>query len=247
MAVALLCLMVRFAAAQPEELTGDFGKLSAKERARIAKQEDADAREDAAYQQVMGEAELLFRSASYDEALVKYKEARTMRPYNVYPKVKIQDLQALIAKREAEAKAMAEEVPVPEPDPPVIPAPVVQEPVPVVEPAQAEPEKPAPVEQKPLPTPVVVAPKPKEQPSAPLPIPIKPVKPYTPPAAEEPHEAVQEGERIYKEGRSVVVERRIQREGRITIYRKVTHPWGEVNYFRDGTPISERAFTTDLQ
>ena len=49
-----------------------------------------------------------------------------------------------------------------------------------------------------------------------------------------------EGERIYKEGRAVVVERSTSVEGKAVIFRKVLHPWGEVMYFRDGASIPER-------
>ena len=47
-------------------------------------------------------------------------------------------------------------------------------------------------------------------------------------------------ERSFVEGRAVVLERRVVKEGVEAVYRKVTHPWGQVVHFRDGIAISER-------
>jgi hypothetical protein len=47
-------------------------------------------------------------------------------------------------------------------------------------------------------------------------------------------------ERTYKEGNAVVLERRLVKEGRETIYRRVNHPWGAVVYFEDGLAIPAR-------
>lgn len=234
-------------------LAGDFEKMSAKERAKVAKEEQEGAAKDVAYQAVMAEAEKLFQGQQYEASMEKFKEARTMRPYNVYPKVKIQDLEALIAKRDA-AKAAAE------------PPAVVEEPIatPIPPPTKvegpvkdAEPPKPAHVEPVPAGRLVLgstekpVAERVREEPV--------PQRTSTPPvraAVEErpaprverrvippkPAPQLDEGERIYKEGRSVVLERRVAVEGRIVVFRKVSHPWGETHHFRDGIAITDREF-----
>jgi len=204
-------------------LEGDFNALSAKERSRIAKAEEEGASKDAQYQAIMAQAESLFREQRFDEALEQFIQARDLRPYNVYPRVKIQDLQALIARRDAEHAE------------PQVPA--------AVEPSQPEPSV-APSRT------VMEAP----SPSIPLPglpamerIPVAPDHPplerTSPPSgplhAADPAEG---GERIYKEGRAVVVERTIVQEGRPVVFRKVTHPWGEVMYFKDGSAIPERVW-----
>ena len=103
----MLALLVGlFSMAQPDGLARDFEKLSAKERARIAKQEQDAAGKDPEYQAVMEAAVALVQGGQYEASMEKFKEARTMRPYNVYPKVKIQDLEALIARRDAEAQPL---------------------------------------------------------------------------------------------------------------------------------------------
>ena len=221
---------------EDSSLTREFGHLSAKERARIAKQEVEDAAKDTRFQEAMVQAEALFQQKQYDAALAGFQDARALRPLNVYPKVKIQDLQALIAKREA-AKA-AEEVRVIAP-PPLPPdtastatatahedravAPVeVSRPVPVVEPTRKTE-----VRAEKRPDPIVV-------PAERVPAERVVVEPL-------PGEGMHE--RTYVEGRAIVLERKVVHGSRMEVYRKVTHPWGQVVHFRDGAVISERQWS----
>ena len=120
-------LLLIFGAAVPllaqqddKSLTDGFSKLSAKERTRIAEQENRDAEADTAYQRLMRQADLAFRQARYQDALGAFEEARARRPYNVYPKVKIQDLRALIRKKEEEAANQPGNVQPPAPSTPAI-------------------------------------------------------------------------------------------------------------------------------
>lgn len=216
-------------------LTRDFEHLSAKERARIAKKEQEESAKDPRYQAVMTQAEELFRKQQYDDALVHYQEARNLRPLNVYPKVKIQDLQALIAKRDAEVAARAEAQVLPP-----VPVPVDSS---AKTAATATTEvlaiKKVPPPPKPDTAKTVVRPKQttlvaKEQPrKVTTTVPVEPVKAAGPDGVEE---------RMYMEGRAVVLERKVTNHGHLEVFRKVTHPWGQVNYFRDGIAISERVW-----
>lgn len=225
-------------------LTDEFSKLSAKERARIAKKEQEEAVQDRPFQAVMATAEQLFQQRLYDESLERFKEARRLRPLNVYPKVKIQDLQALIAKRDAEERAVIQPPPQPEAPlekdstiapieavPEITRAQETQELAPIKAPEDATPAAPAPVktpERLPEKKPAMV---PVAQPVGAKP---KPAEPDLP-------EGVTE--RSFLEGRAVVLERRVVHEGRETIYRRVAHPWGQVVHFRDEQPISEREWS----
>lgn len=224
---------------QPDQLTDEFSKLSPKERARIAKEEDTNAAADAPFQTLMAQAEELFRAKDFDGAMARYKEARVLRPYNVYPKVKIEDLRVLIAKRDAE---QAGQVPLPLPPEPE----VVQQPA---EPAPVKLEtSPAPL---PDPGPIggttpMKSPEPMHRPTPVVTKPVeKPVERMVQPHAE-PEPLLEVGERVYKEGRSVVVETSTSEEGRIVKYKKVSHPWGEEHFFREGLTISERAYKAAL-
>ncbi|MGV3638010.1 MAG: hypothetical protein ACO1NQ_10265 [Flavobacteriales bacterium] len=232
-AIILCCAWSIPLYAQPDALTDEFSKLSAKERARIAKEEEKNAANDAPFQTLMTSAEERFRAKDFDGALALYQEARTRRPLNVYPKVKIQDLQVLIAKRDAEAAARPVTGPVD--PPPHDPLPVV----PVVEPMIPDPI-PAPVQE---PTKSAVPP---TRPSA-APVRINEPRTATKPASTPtPNIDLEVGERVYKEGRSVVVETVTPEDGRAVVYKKVSHPWGDENYFREGSPISERAYRMAL-
>lgn len=208
-----------------------FGDMSAKERSRIAKAEEEGASKDSQYQALMAHAENLFREQQFEEALERFIEARDLRPYNVYPRVKIQDLQALIARRDQEAETpVAPTLPSPEPiAPPADHAPQeVQRTVPVQPEGVGKPSPKAPAPEPVQPPKAVHRPEPAVKQQA--------------PRVQETTTPLEEGERIYKEGRAVVVERSATVEGKLVIFRKVLHPWGEVMYFRDGASIPERAW-----
>lgn len=232
----LSLLIVAFAAlpctGQTEQsLTDEFAKLSAKERARIAKEELEESARDTHYQALMEEAEALFRTKDFEGSLEKYKEARELRPYNVYPKVKIQDLQALLKRMEEEAKATPEE-------PEERPAPRVEAPV-----VKSSPTVPEAIVEQPAAEPQRQVIRPAETPQRPRDPEVKVavVPPSTGPKPEA--DPVEAGERLYREGRATVLERRVLEDGKPIVWRKVTHPWGEVVHFRDGQAIPARTWT----
>ena len=246
-----------FQAQDEESLTQEFPELSAKERSRIAEREAAEAPRDEAFQAVMRTAEELFRSGRYEESLDRYLEARRMRPYNVFPKVKIQDLQALLAKQAEEqgpadaatgtlAPAPGVVVPAGVTEPPEPGAVVVTEtPEPPIERAAevtVVPSTPSsPPEEAKLakePSPEVPRPKVVVPPKARVPV------TGTPGPDKEIGATPAEGteERRYREGRAEVLERRVTLGGQTTVYRMVRHPWGAVFHFKDGEAISATAW-----
>jgi hypothetical protein len=227
--LVLLTLSSSWSIAQRESsLTQDFAKLSAKERARIAAREEQDAAADTAFQARMKQAELRFQQGAFQDALDLYRQARTMRPYNVHPKVKIQDLEALVARQQA-AEPLPAPVTVIEPPEPT------GRPSPTVEPTLAEP-------------PVVAPSLPRTDPAlAPHAPPKEVIERPTVPVAKKAGVRsfpVVDGtqERTFKEGRAVVLEREVVQDGRASIWRMVTHPWGDVVYFKDGDPVPVRTW-----
>lgn len=211
-------------------LTKDFDKLSAKERSRIAAQENAEAGLDTMYQRLMHAGDQAFRVGEYETALEIFTQARELRPYNVYPKVKMEDLQALIKKQQAEAAAQATPEPVIEPPgsaPPEEPEPATS-PDPVVAPTPPEPPatSPEPLPAVPRKTTAATPSKPKAE----------KVVPTAPAGAEPPLDL---GERVYVEAGAVVTERVMEDDGKAVVYKRVSHPWGQVFYFRDGLSISQ--------
>ncbi len=71
----------------------EFADLSAKERISIAEEEKVKAKNDPIFQDLMREGHQLFENKHYLKAIRKYEEAQTQRPYNVYPKVIIADIE----------------------------------------------------------------------------------------------------------------------------------------------------------
>lgn len=253
----LVCAWAMDGTAQGKDgkLAKDFDKLSAKERSQIAAKETQEAAEDSGYQALMRQADHDFQATRYEDALASYEKARVMRPYNVYPKVKIQDLQALIKKRDQE-KAAAQPLPTPEP----MPEPQVTEVPAVVQPPSPSPN-PAPVLTPAPPSPAVPELAPKPVPPAPkAPATVPPPSPViasqvkvdepigTPPTTAKPavrstpaneSRPVTTGERVYVEAGAVVTERTVDDDGRAVIYRKVVHAWGQTFYFKEGLAISQ--------
>lgn len=222
-------------------LTTDFKKLSPKERSKIAAQETEAAAMDSGYQDIMQQADVAFRAGRYEDALAAFQHARTLRPYNVYPKVKIQDLQALIKQRDQERAAQKPEPPpaatpeqteAPKPAataPPVTPPPVETGPAPPeATPVEQDTPAPLPVEKKQVPAPG----------STPLPHATPSDRTRPTPAGDPKPASI--GERVYMEAGATVTERTVADEGRPVVYKKVVHSWGPTFYFKDGLAISER-------
>lgn len=219
------------AIAQPpnESLTEDFPGLTAKERSRIAKKESEEAKVDAEYQAVMNEAERLFQEQHFEEALAAFRKARALRPYNVYPKVKIKDLEAMLGKSPVAA------VPTLDPDPgtqPVSSEPEAAEPQaeepPVVQ--RVQQERTAPTEK------AIVVPRTSRIGSTAPTVPKRQVESGTAPAPDGVTEL------RYKEANAFVIERRVVEERRPVVYKRVQHACGQVYYFKDSTGIGERVW-----
>jgi hypothetical protein len=228
-------------AQRDSSLTSEFARMSARERTRIAREEGTLAEADTAFQAAMRAGEEHFRGARYHEALERFQRARDLRPLNVHPKVKIQDLQALLARRmDADREHSADQPPpsaeVPRqstPDTVENEEPRTSAPPPVdahrpVHPAGSTADPPRTDQEDGHATGV--------QPVRPATVPIQEERMTPPPAALPAHE----GHRIFREGRAVVEERVVQEGGRAVVWRKVLHPWGEVVHFRDNEAIPER-------
>lgn len=71
----------------------DLKNMSTKEKIRIAETEKIEAATDAEFQQLMSKGHDLFSEKHYLQAIRSYEKAAETRPYNVYPKVKIADIE----------------------------------------------------------------------------------------------------------------------------------------------------------
>ena len=212
-------------------LTKDFPKLSSKERSRIAAKEVEESKKDDAYQLAMLNAERSFQQGRYEEALVFYESARALRPYNVYPKVKIEDLHALINKQTIQTtdtvQHVAQVAPPPVPKDTIMPTVITEH-----------------VEPDPLPkktTPVKTDPVPVGSASQKAPVKEEERQVSRPAIMEQ---VLPDGvtERRYQDGHAFVIERTITEEGRAVVYKRVFHNWGKVFYFEDGVAVDERVW-----
>lgn len=221
-------------------LTSDFNKLSPKERSKIAAKETREAAADSGYQHLMQQADEAFRAGRYEDALSAFEKARTQRPYNVYPKVKIQDLQALIKRRDQE---LSEQRSAPAADPPG--AAKIGTGTPLTPASSAAdmdtaPAGPSLVGQQVLPPrPVENTPQPAARMTSPG-IPPASSGSRAAPAPDAEEKPATLGERVYLEAGATVTERTVADEGRLVVYKKVVHPWGQTFHFKDGLAISER-------
>ena len=93
----------------------EFAELSTKERISIAEEEKAQAKNDEVFQRLMNEGHVLFENKHYLKAIRKYEKAQNQRPYNVYPKVIITDIE-LSMKDTLEILRQAEKNIIPEPE-----------------------------------------------------------------------------------------------------------------------------------
>ncbi len=224
-------------------LTKEFADLSAKERNRIAKKEQSEADNDVAYQAVMNTAEALFREKRFEESLDQYQIARSMRPYNVFPKVKIQDLNALIQLRteqQLEPTRPENGITFEKLKPPAEPVIVTKVPPSTIEIPEVPPTKPTPAMDTAISTVKVPTSIPDQQVRSNVPTEEK----VTSPSSTKAKEPMPDGvvERYSKEGRALVCEREVTKAGKQCVYRRVVHPWGEITYFKDSVPVSERAW-----
>lgn len=228
------CVGLLVQAQSPEDqLTLALKDMSPKQRSKMAVRETAEAQQDSAYQHAMRDAEAAFRTEQYEEALANYRKAREIRPYNVYPKVKIQDLQALIQKRQADAQ-VTQAVPASPTNgdslrvaPKVKPAAVETLQVNTVDPPEAaSPARPPKAMRPPEPAPERLPS--AERTNAVPETKSRPERPAT----------VTPGERVYLEGGAVVTERTVIEDGRTTVYKRVVQRSGQVFHFKDGRSIT---------
>jgi len=92
------------------EAQQDFSKLSSKQKIKLGKKEQKDAKKDPEYLQMMNEGMVYFQSREYDKAIAKYEDAHNRRPNNVYPMVMLEDINVAKELISAEAKSETEVV-----------------------------------------------------------------------------------------------------------------------------------------
>lgn len=238
MIILLFSLAEPCFAQRDSSLTSDFARMSAKQRSRIALKEQQEAAVDAEFQALMAAAEKEFQRKDHDQALSIYKQARARRPYNVHPKVKIQDLEALIRQRDEALKNT-----IPETAPVDISPP--DEAVPSALPGTTPRMDHGQLANATASTPGPVTNSTADDGTSASPMATRKAPPREPRPeirSSEARVAHFTGDRIFKEGNAVIEERVVVEDERPVMYRRVSRAWGEEVHFRDGIAISPHAW-----
>ncbi len=225
----------------------DFSELPAKERIAIAKSEEVEAKQDVVFQKKMQEGHELFKGKHYLKAIHKYEEAQEQRPYNVYPKVIIADIE--LSMKDTLEILRAEEKIQKETPKPKVQAPDKPETKPdstttedrmrkldeweAAERKKRESQRKAEEKKEPAPKSVTGD---VEQMS---------LEDYQKELAKAFPEGV--SETIEEEGNRTTTTRVVVKDGTGNEYKKVVHNWGGVFYFKNGEAVTERTWKSETE
>lgn len=228
--------------AQPE-----FSKLSAKERIAIAEKEEVQAATDAGFQNDMQTGHDLFKEKHYLKAIRAYELAQERRPYNVYPKVKISDIElsmkdTLAILRAEEKRELAEKPKQKEPAKQVKPEPIQETEEERLKKLdnweKNEREKRSRERER-------SEKEPDNIPQSSGDVPKISMEDFQKELAEKYPSGTTEETSV--EGNKTIVKRVIVREGKGNEYKKVTHNWGGVFYFKNGDAVTERVWKAETE
>ncbi len=225
----------------------DFSELPAKERIAIAKSEEVDAKRDAVFQQKMQEGHELFKGKHYLKAIHKYEEAQAQRPYNVYPKVIIADielsmkdtLEILRAEERIQKEAPKPKVETPEKPETKPDSTTTEDRMRRLDEWEASERKrreaQREAEEKKEPAPQTITGDVEQMTLA----------DYQKELANTFPEGV--SETVEKEGNRTTTTRVVVKDGSGNEYKKVVHEWGGVFYFKNGEAVTERTWKSETE
>lgn len=233
-------------------LAQDFASLSPKERIALAEREEEDAARDEAYMQLMQQGHQLFKERHYLKAIQKYQLAGNRRPFNVYPKVIIADIElsmkdTLATLRAAENKAK-ESKPVDsnppqefenQPKPVDIPKETPEQRLAKVNEWEAQERKKredARQNEQTVPAPMT---------ETSLDVPKMSTADYQKELGSKYPSGITE--EIYTLGNKTITRRIVVADGVGNDYKKVVHNWGGVFFFKNGEAVTERVWAQDTQ
>jgi hypothetical protein len=227
----------------------DFAELSAKDRIKIAEQEEVNARADASFQRTMQAGHELFKQRHYLKAIHQYDAAQEMRPYNVYPKVIIADIElsmkdTLAVLRKAEQMEMKREKTSEQ-------VADQKEPIPEAETEEERQKRQEEWEQKEREKLATARTRQKaakeERPTAAVDGDVRVIS--TEEFREELAGQYPTGitEEITSEGNKTITKRIKVADGKGDEYKRVVHGWGGVFYFKNGDAVTERCWIQETE
>lgn len=229
------------------EAQKDFADLSSRQRIQVAEQEQLEAAVDTDFQNLMERGHSLFQEKHYLKAVRVYEEARDKRPYNVYPKVKIADIElsmkdTLDLLKAEEKKEMAAERQRPD-------RASAEKDERIDESREDRLKKIDNWEEKERDRMERERQKSKEKPE-----PVGEMggdvrrvslEEYQKELAEKYPSGITE--ETLTEGNKTIVKRIVVREGKGNEYKRVEHSWGGVFYFKNGDAVTERVWKSETE
>lgn len=218
----------------------DFTELSAKQKIKLGKKEQKEAKKDPEYLQLMNEGMALFQSKEYGKAITKYEDAHNRRPNNVYPMVMLDDIDVakkLIASEtkpetEVELTAFDDSTREPENNKSDIVVNAGRDSI-----QDSSPENTELIETQPQ-DPIVI--------NTPDKVEKQVVKSTEVKEVAKKEEKVYENDGIFretlKEGSATIYQTTIVRNGKAIVLREVLHTWGGEFYFMDQNPVTKQEY-----
>ena len=213
----------------------DWSKLSPKQKIKLAKKEQKAAKKDPEYLIIMDEALILFQNREFEKAKEKYAIAHERRPDNVYPMVMLDDIEiamTLPVEEQKQEEQVPEEIVI-DVDEEIIEKRIEQYQVEEMKEEQIEVIASPIIEPEAIDLP--------EDPEIAISKAEKPVRQaeLVAPVVQAQKEYLNDG--VYreslKEGSATIDQVTIVVKGVSTVYRKVSHSWGAVYYFKNEDPI----------
>lgn len=242
-----IAVTVAMLSACPLVAQNDFSNLSSRQRIAIAEKEQVEAATDSQFQDYMDAGHDLFKSKHYLKAIRAYEKAQEKRPYNVYPKVKITDielsmkdtLEVLRAAEEKDLETRKEQKAQPQQEKDEPSEETKEERLQKIddwerkerERRMAERER----ENKPR----------EEVQSAGGDVRQVSLEEYQKQLAEKYPSGVTE--ETYAEGNKTIVKRVVVRDGKGNEYKRVEHSWGGVFFFKNGDAVTDRVWKSETE
>ena len=222
------------------EAQQDFSQLSSKQKIKLGKKEQTEAKKDPEYLQMMNEGMVYFQAKEYDKAITKYEAAHNRRPNNVYPMVMLEDINvakeliSVEAKPETEVVLLNSAASEREPENKQSDIVVNLKTDSIQEP---QPEKTELIETQ-TQDPIVINTPEKVEKQVVISNEVKPI--------DKKEAKVYENDGIFhetlKEGSATIHQITIVKNGKATILREVVHTWGGEFYFLDQDAITKQEY-----
>lgn len=234
----------------------NFAEFSSKERINIAEKEESEASNDDVFQLLMQDGHELFKGKHYLKAIQTYEKAQDRRPYNVYPKVIIADIElsmkdTLQTLRAAEkAESLKQEIEKAEKPAEINEEPNIENPEP-----ESEAERRAKQEQWESQERARLEREREREKQRENEKPAEPqmagdvVKLTTEDLMKELGQKYPNGitEEITTEGNKTITKRIVVANNMGNEYKKVVHGWGGVFYFKNGEAVTDRVWIQETE